>query len=59
MSERQSQLARATDIVTSAAAGAAGVVLILLMLLTTADVVGRYFFNSPINGVFDLSHFAV
>ena len=59
MSERQSQLARAPDIVTSAAAGAAGVVLILLMLLTTADVVGRYFFNSPINGVFDLTHFAV
>jgi TRAP-type C4-dicarboxylate transport system permease small subunit len=29
------------------------------MLLTTADVVGRYFFNTPIRGVFDLTHFAV
>lgn len=59
MSSRKDILVRATDLVTSAAAWAAGVVLILLMLLTTADVAGRYFFNSPINGVFDLTHFAV
>lgn len=59
MSARLNPLVRATDIVTSAAAGAAGVALILLMLLTTADVAGRYFFNSPIGGVFDLTHFAV
>ncbi len=59
MSARINAAARATDIVTSAAAGVAGVVLILLMLLTTADVAGRYFFNSPISGVFDLTHFAV
>ncbi len=59
MSEFAAKLARATEIVASAAAYAAGAVLILLMLLTTADVVGRYFFNSPINGVFDLTHFAV
>ena len=59
MSARQSTLVRATDVVTSAAAGVAGLVLILLMLLTTADVAGRYFFNSPIDGVFDLTQFAV
>ena len=59
MSERDNKVARATEIVTSAAAYAAGAALILLMLLTTADVAGRYFFNSPINGVFDLTHFAV
>lgn len=53
------KVARATEVVTAAAAFVAGVVLILLMLLTTADVAGRYFFNSPINGVFDLTHFAV
>ena len=59
MSERANKIVRATDVVASAAAYAAGAVLILLMLLTTADVAGRYFFNSPINGVFDLTHFAV
>ena len=59
MSGQTDKVARATDVVTSAAAFVAGVVLILLMLLTTADVAGRYFFNSPINGVFDLTHFAV
>lgn len=59
MSARIDTIVRATDIVTSAAACVAGFVLILLMLLTTADVAGRYFFNSPIGGVFDLTHFAV
>lgn len=59
VSERRNRLVRATDVVTSAAAVVAGLALILLMLLTTADVVGRYFFNSPINGVFDLTHFAM
>ena len=52
-------VARATHAVTAAAGYLAGAVLLLLMLLTVADVVGRYFFNSPINGVFDLTHFAV
>jgi len=28
--------------------------LLLLTLLTTADVVGRYFFNKPVNGAFEL-----
>lgn len=41
------------------AAYVAGLVLVALMVLTTADVVGRYFFNAPIEGVFDLTHFAV
>jgi len=52
-------LVRSTEIVTSVAAWAAGAVLVLLMLLTTADVAGRYFFDAPIGGVFDLTHFAV
>ena len=36
-------------------AGAA--VLFLLMLLTTADVAGRYLFNAPILGVFEITEF--
>ncbi len=59
MSRPGNWLVRSTGLVTTVAAYAAGVVLFLLMLLTTADVIGRYFFNSPINGVFDLTHFAV
>ncbi len=59
MSHRTQRLVRATDFVSTATAYVAGFALILLMLLTTADVAGRYFFNSPINGVFDLTHFAV
>lgn len=50
---------RVTSIAVTAAAVAAGVVLVALMILTTADVIGRYFFNRPIRGVFDLTHFAV
>jgi len=49
----------ATSVVVTFAAYLAGVVLLLLALLTTADVVGRYFFNAPIIGVFDLTHFSV
>jgi len=30
-----------------------------IMCLTTADVVGRYFFNAPILGVFELTEFMV
>ena len=59
MSEDDNPIARATDAVTAAAAYVAGAVLLALMLLTTADVAGRYFFNAPIDGVFDLTHFAV
>ena len=50
---------RATKMATTASAAVAGVVLVALMFMTVADVVGRYFFNHPINGVFDLTHFAV
>lgn len=50
---------RVTNVTVTAAAAVAGVVLVALMCLTVADVVGRYFFNSPINGVFDLTQFAV
>jgi len=33
--------------------------LFCIMCLTTADVVGRYFFNAPILGVFELTEFMV
>ena len=52
-------LVRATNKTVTAAAAVAGVVLVALMLMTVADVVGRYFFNSPLNGVFDLTQFSV
>lgn len=35
----------------------AGMVLIAMMLLTTADVAGRYLFNMPILGVFELTEY--
>lgn len=35
--------------------GMAGATLFVLMLLTTADVTGRYFFNSPILGAVELT----
>lgn len=35
--------------------GAAGATLFAMMLLTTADVTGRYFFNSPILGTVELT----
>ncbi len=38
-------------------AGAA--VLFVLMLLTTADVAGRYLFNAPITGVFEITEFSM
>jgi TRAP-type C4-dicarboxylate transport system permease small subunit len=59
VSQPTNRLVNATEAVANAAAYVAGGTLVLLMLLTTADVVGRYFFNSPISGVFDLTHFAV
>lgn len=49
----------AVTVSATAAAYVAGAVLVSLMLLTTADVAGRYFFNRPITGVFDFTHFAV
>ncbi len=59
MPSGENRIARAADAVTTYLAYAAGIVLMLLMVLTTADVAGRYFFNKPITGVFDLTHFAV
>lgn len=59
MTEADGPIARAIDFVVTASAYVAGAVLVLLMLLTTADVAGRYLFNAPLNGVFDLTHFAV
>ncbi len=50
---------RIVGILVTASAYVAGAVLVILMFLTTADVAGRYFFNAPLNGVFDLTHFAV
>jgi TRAP-type C4-dicarboxylate transport system permease small subunit len=46
---------RAAHRLTTALAVLSGVALLGLMVLTTADVVGRYFFNAPIEGVFDLT----
>ena len=56
---KDNRFARATDSVVTFMAYIASVVLMLLMFITTADVVGRYFFNEPLTGVFDLTHFAV
>jgi TRAP-type C4-dicarboxylate transport system permease small subunit len=52
-------IVRATQLLVTISAYVAGIVLVMLMLLTTADVAGRYFFNNPITGVFDITHFAV
>ena len=52
---KDNRFARATDSVVTFMAYIAGVVLMLLMFITTADVVGRYFFNEPLTGVFDLT----
>lgn len=35
------------------------VLLFLLMFLTTADVIGRYFFNNPITGTYELTSLAL
>lgn len=56
---RQNGLIRLTNVTVTASAAVAGVVLVALMLLTVADVIGRYFFHAPLNGVFDLTQFAV
>lgn len=56
---QRNAIVRVTHVAVTASAAVAGVVLVALMCLTVADVVGRYFFNSPLNGVFDLTQFAV
>lgn len=45
---------RLTDIVSLFAANMAAVILLLLVALTCADVIGRYFFNSPVVGTVEL-----
>lgn len=55
----QNGLVRLTKWAVTASAALAGAVLVALMCLTVADVAGRYFFNAPLNGVFDLTQFAV
>ena len=59
MASGQDPASRIVGILVTASAYVAGAVLVLLMFLTTADVAGRYFFNAPISGVFDLTQFAV
>ena len=59
MTPGQEKIKRAARWAVTGAAYVAGIVLVLLMLGTVADVTGRYFFNRPILGVFDLTHFAV
>lgn len=45
---------RLTDIVSLFAANMAAIVLLVLVALTCVDVVGRYFFNSPLVGTVEL-----
>ncbi len=59
MPAKEGIFARATSVVVTYMAYIASIILMALMLITTADVAGRYFFNQPLTGVFDLTHFAV
>lgn len=59
MTKKANIIVHVTRRIVTIAAYCAGVILVALMLLTTADVGGRYFFNTPITGVFDVTHFAV
>lgn len=43
----------------AALGAAAGVLLLAMMLLTFADVLGRYLFNAPIRGAFELTELAL
>lgn len=52
MSTRWSRIGRAMQL---GLEGVAGATLFAMMLLTTADVTGRYFFNSPILGAVELT----
>lgn len=45
---------RLTDIVSLFSANIAAIVLLVLVALTCTDVVGRYFFNSPLTGAVEL-----
>ena len=50
---------RKMGVVSSLLARVGAVALFAMMLLTTADVVGRYVFNSPIIGAFEITEFLV
>jgi len=56
---KRSALQRATIAVVKFSGYLAGLALVALMIATVADVAGRYMFNAPITGVFDLTHIAV
>ena len=59
MTQSPSLTARAARFVSALLALCAGAVLVALMLVTVVDVAGRYFFNSPLAGVLDLTQMAV
>jgi len=50
---------RLTGSVTLAFGGMAGVVLFCIMMLTVVDVVGRYLFNAPLAGGYEITQFAM
>lgn len=56
--ERESLL-RKMESLSSLLAWVGSIALVCMMTLTTADVVGRYLFNSPILGVFEITEFLV
>ena len=47
------------EFISSKLAYLGAVALLFMMLLTTADVIGRYFFNRPIQGAFELTEFSI
>ena len=49
------KISRLSKLLSYAGAG----VLFVLMLLTTTDVAGRYLFNAPITGVFEVTEFSM
>ena len=52
MSEIVSRVARVATLILEISGA---ILLVTMMLLTFADVIGRYFFNSPIDGAFELT----
>ncbi|MEO4040462.1 TRAP transporter small permease [Hoeflea sp. CAU 1731] len=52
MSETISRVARVATLILEISGAA---LLVAMMLMTFADVIGRYFFNSPIDGAFELT----
>ena len=52
-------LEKVTYMVNNVTHKVSSLILFLLMFLTTADVVGRYFFNKPITGTYELTGLAL